>query len=1131
MATIEASAAGGKWSETAAWTGAKVPGEGDDVVLGASSGSIEIAAEAKCRGLNAEKYAKTLTIAASQTLKIGTTTASLGNNALKLSAGMTLTITAATSKITFASTSGGTEKIFTGAHKMPEATFIGVGGIWKLEEQWKSGTTGEYALKVESGTIETNGETVENLEGSGGRIVFAASSIAKLGTSNFRIFSSSECFRAVGTFEGTANVEILNKTENEKHIVTGAGTLGTLEIESDNVTLNATPTVGKFILNTRGKSVKGTSFAEGTTIAVTESFTTNATAAEKIKLKSTVAGKAWKLLLSKSVLVNGLELQDSTAEGTGEWVAAHSTNVSGNTGWKFQETIKNPLAAKWEGKVVRGASVKHGVKASLSPVTTQPRKTSHGLSAQLAPTGPYPAPTPRPQVTEHTVVGANKGPMPALPAETAVGDVLILLVLLETDTTKWPSVIPPAGFTQVGAKGENKESGGQYSVQTFAGVYTGGALPEVEFTEIPASEANLALIAVKNAELSGVVNAASGWSELEPGAKITLPSVTSTKSNCLAIAIAAQDWGNRSGPPPAGWTGLLEENPFVIYTKALPSAEASGTFEVATSGAHTFDVMTLAVAPRTLTRNVSHGFAAKLVNTLAGTVVAFLTTPLRDNFNRGESTGTSPTGTNWKIPPGYGEIVIEKEQARISVFAAASSEAWVAESYGNNQEAYVTRSVLGPEDVVSICMSFVPESEGGTQNSNEWYYLCGRSTVAELKLLEKGHNFVSLGSVPVTWKAGDVMGIRREGNKLIALRQQAGKSAEVLLEVEDTHITTGGFAGIYMEGETARMDNFSAGNVKLVKKNVLHQFAAKWEASGTLARNIVKAFLAKLETKGVLGRSVAHRLTATLSFVGQLSRNTTRLAKAQLTSSVAFGRALNIGFPAKLSFVSSESRNVVHKLLASLSFAGTLRRSTTHALSGSLSFAGSLPRRATKTLTASLSFVGQLGRNPTRTLAASLAPTGSVRRSIVHGISAALTGSGALGKTIRTPLRATLSFTGAIGRTITRPFKAQWEPIGLHDWSFVVEFKARLTSAAVLARNPVRTFRATLAFTGTVRRSITHSLAAKLAPVAKLLARPAPIKRIGLAGRTIAGSVMRVARSGSIRRTGQPDTPTEIHED
>jgi hypothetical protein len=383
MAVITASAAGGKWSQTTAWEGGKVPGEEDDVILGAGSGSIEIAAEAKCRSLEASLYAKTLTIAAETALKIGAPT----NNAglcMHLSAGMTLTC-GALAVIRYTTTSATTQQITTGGQALPETEVLTTTGTYRFMDKYSS--TGE--LRVEKGTLETNGQEVVV-----GQFIVPGGVEAKvkLGASIIKVTGTSGVVwevKATASFEaGTSSVQVTGAGEEAKKFLGGNQTYNNVSIPSDNTLIEGSNTFLNLAINTSGKSVKGTSVKEGVTLTVTGSLTTNATTAAKIKLKSSVAGKAWKLEVATGVVeVTGIELQDSTAEGGAEFRDVGGVNVSGNTGWKFgvwvalaaaSGSATTSLALRGPSKVSGASAASATTKLNITAAPKVPLATAVG---------------------------------------------------------------------------------------------------------------------------------------------------------------------------------------------------------------------------------------------------------------------------------------------------------------------------------------------------------------------------------------------------------------------------------------------------------------------------------------------------------------------------------------------------------------------------------------------------------------------------------------------------------------------------------------------------------------------------------------------------------------------------------
>ena len=139
---ITASATGGEWKATAAWEGAKVPGEADDVILGAGSGNITINSAVKCRSIDATSYKKTLTIALEAEqgiLTIGTTTSNTG---LCFKLGSEAKLVGTGESMIFKNSSGTVEKITTAGVAIPFfVTFEA--GKFQFEDKFENSNTNQ----------------------------------------------------------------------------------------------------------------------------------------------------------------------------------------------------------------------------------------------------------------------------------------------------------------------------------------------------------------------------------------------------------------------------------------------------------------------------------------------------------------------------------------------------------------------------------------------------------------------------------------------------------------------------------------------------------------------------------------------------------------------------------------------------------------------------------------------------------------------------------------------------------------------------------------------------------------------------------------------------------------------------
>lgn len=133
MASIVFGALAGSWSVGGSWVGGIAPTSSDDAVLHAASGACTIDTNVACRsldctGLGISPYASTLTHNAAANLSIGSSTAGASNIALAFVAGMTyVLVNAATSAISFVSTSTTQQTIDAQGKTLGNATFNGTG--------------------------------------------------------------------------------------------------------------------------------------------------------------------------------------------------------------------------------------------------------------------------------------------------------------------------------------------------------------------------------------------------------------------------------------------------------------------------------------------------------------------------------------------------------------------------------------------------------------------------------------------------------------------------------------------------------------------------------------------------------------------------------------------------------------------------------------------------------------------------------------------------------------------------------------------------------------------------------------------------------------------------------------------
>lgn len=209
-----------KWAKSAnpPWSAGVRPKSTEDVTFtSAHSGLCNIEAAAACRGLDANTSTGALSVKAE--LEIGSTTAAAGNIALRLPASMTVTGTA---PVAFPSTFTTTaQQIWLGGHTVEWSSIsFPKAGKWILEEGLTSLASSQ--LKLEAGTLETNGKTV-----SIGAVSATESSTLSIANSTIKCSGANtgmgwSCAATVTLTATGSTIEVTDTGTNEK-IFTGGG--------------------------------------------------------------------------------------------------------------------------------------------------------------------------------------------------------------------------------------------------------------------------------------------------------------------------------------------------------------------------------------------------------------------------------------------------------------------------------------------------------------------------------------------------------------------------------------------------------------------------------------------------------------------------------------------------------------------------------------------------------------------------------------------------------------------------------------------------------------------------------------------------------------------------------------------
>ena len=328
MATITAAAGGGAWSSGGTWTGGVVPTAADDAQLGAGSGNVTIDAGAVARSLDCTGYTGTLTHNSGVTLTLGDATAGAGNVALKLVAGMTYTLTNATSSaLTFVSTSATQQTITTGGKVLGNWTINGAGSSYLLADANSTGTAA--SVTVSAGTLNTGGQTCSwgafaSISGSTRAVTFGASTVSITGTATWfdTIPSTGLTLSAASStinFTGSANYirsTLALGTVNFTAVGQGAQTQG---FTCANLSIT-------------GSAAKVTDFILIGNVTVTGTLTlAGNSAVNRLKIRATTPGVR-QTITAATVVVSNTDLQDLVGAGAGSWNLSAATGGSGDCG-------------------------------------------------------------------------------------------------------------------------------------------------------------------------------------------------------------------------------------------------------------------------------------------------------------------------------------------------------------------------------------------------------------------------------------------------------------------------------------------------------------------------------------------------------------------------------------------------------------------------------------------------------------------------------------------------------------------------------------------------------------------------------------------------------------------------------
>jgi hypothetical protein len=343
------SAAGGNWNATTAWVEGAVPAATDDVVAVPSSGALTINAAAACRSADFTTYTNTLTHNAAITLSLGSSTTN-GSLSLKFVSGMTYTLgNAATSAITWVSTSGVQEQITSAGKTFGNLTFNGTGGSWISEDGFSTGSAATVTLTT--GTLNTNGQICSwgffSSNNSNTRsLTLGASTITCTGSAAYGwlILATNLTFSA-----GTSSIVL---TGSQNTFQGGGVTYYAITIQgTGNQALAGALTCTNFTYTGPAAAGGGSLTITGITATGTVTLSSNVgSATYHVLVQSNTVGTARTITTAILVCTGQIDFQDITGAGAATWTTAASGatyfgDCQGNSGITFTAAV----AQTWSG--------------------------------------------------------------------------------------------------------------------------------------------------------------------------------------------------------------------------------------------------------------------------------------------------------------------------------------------------------------------------------------------------------------------------------------------------------------------------------------------------------------------------------------------------------------------------------------------------------------------------------------------------------------------------------------------------------------------------------------------------------------------------------------------------------------
>lgn len=210
-------------------------------------------------------------------------------------------------------------------------------------------STGVTATQIDTAGALTSGAQVGEFDANGFNVTapfFQSTSsnnrIITMGSGTWRVTGTGNVWNiTTGTNltlnRGTSTIVISDTSATQKTFIGNAKTYYNLNVTGDNVVIQNNNTFNTIFNNTAGLT-NGLKLTSGSNNTISD-FKTNGSLGSLSVLASTTAGSAATLTkVGGAVVVNYMSIKDSTATGGATFYAGSgSTNVSGNTGWIFQD--------------------------------------------------------------------------------------------------------------------------------------------------------------------------------------------------------------------------------------------------------------------------------------------------------------------------------------------------------------------------------------------------------------------------------------------------------------------------------------------------------------------------------------------------------------------------------------------------------------------------------------------------------------------------------------------------------------------------------------------------------------------------------------------------------------------------